>query len=343
MDNRKQQVLTAIVRLYSTDGEPVASTVLAKHLRMSVSSATLRNEMSALTKLGLLLQPHTSAGRIPSPEGYRYYIDNLLENNTQLKKSEKQQINNLFAEMDLNPEHLTAHSAKAISQICDFAALVLTPENANTCAAHFNAVQVGLYTVAVLCVTDVGGVSTRTAKLQTPLQNGDIEILNKILNKYLVFTNPADITISILQNAIYEMGERASALLPCIDAAQKLLSAAGKAKLYCTGHDKLLKYNNYHFDTTETSLRNLMAFMADEKAIRHYLTQNSASTNILLGEDITAYPMPGYCIISKQYIAGGGRKGTIAIIGPARMQYKENIQKLEYFAGILSEYISNKT
>ncbi len=343
MDNRKQQVLTAIVRLYSSDGEPVGSTVLAKHLHMTVSSATLRSEMAALTKLGLLTQPHTSAGRIPSPQGYRYYIDNLLEDKVSLPLIEKLAIDEIFTEMDLNPEHLPSHAARTLSQISGFASLVLTPESTDACAAHFEVIQVGLYTVAVLCVSNVGGVSTRTAKLQKPLQKGDLQILSDTLNKYLTFTSYADLTAPLLQSALQNLGERRTALLPCIDAAQKLLAQVIKSKLHSVGHHNLLKYEDYSSNYAGISLRNLMAFMSDEKAARDYLPSHSPRTSIMLGEDISAYPMPGFFVISKQYVAGGGRTGSIAVIGPSRMNFKDIIPKLEYFAELLSEYMSGYT
>ncbi len=340
MDNRKQEVLTAIVRLYSIDGEPVGSTVLSRYLSMAVSTATLRSEMAALTKLGLLVQPHTSAGRIPSYKGYRYYIDNLLHTDTALQANEKNTIDAYISEIDLNPEHVAFSFAKALSKLYNYTALVLTPESSYTCASHFEVVQVGHYTLAILCVTDVGGVSTRTVKLQEPLQKGDIDILNYMLNKLFVFVSHADITNTLFQNAMQIMGNRSGALLPCLDAAQKLIAGAQKANLYCVGHQHLLKYSENNNDILNKSLINLMAFIADEKSVRAHISHNSPLTNILLGEDIKDYPMPGYCIVNKQYIAGGGRTGSIAIIGSSRMQFKTIIPKLEYFANKLSECMS---
>lgn len=106
MDARKQRILEAIVAIYSTGGEPVGSGLLASHFDMALSSATLRNEMAALTKLGLLEQPHTSAGRVPSPKGYRYYLDHLLEAPAAiaLSAADRENIDRLFADMDVEPE-----------------------------------------------------------------------------------------------------------------------------------------------------------------------------------------------------------------------------------------------
>ena len=104
MDARKQRVLQAIVALYGLEGEPVGSSVLANYFDMAVSSATLRNEMAALTKLGLLEQPHTSAGRVPSAKGYRYYLDNLLTSDQPLDRVTRARVDAVFASLDHEPE-----------------------------------------------------------------------------------------------------------------------------------------------------------------------------------------------------------------------------------------------
>ena len=117
MDARKQRILEAIVAIYSTGGEPVGSGLLASHFDMALSSATLRNEMAALTKLGLLEQPHTSAGRVPSPKGYRYYLDHLLEAPAAiaLSAADRENIDRLFADMDVEPEKLAQSAARALA------------------------------------------------------------------------------------------------------------------------------------------------------------------------------------------------------------------------------------
>ena len=114
MDARKQRILEAIVALYANDGEPVGSGLLANYFDMALSSATLRNEMAALTKLGLLEQPHTSAGRVPSAQGYRYYLDHLIDapSATTLSDDDRRHIDDLFACMDAEPEKLVPAAAR---------------------------------------------------------------------------------------------------------------------------------------------------------------------------------------------------------------------------------------
>ena len=128
MDARKQRILEAIVAIYSTGGEPVGSGLLASHFDMALSSATLRNEMAALTKLGLLEQPHTSAGRVPSPKGYRYYLDHLLEAPAAiaLSAADRENIDRLFADMDVEPEKLAQSAARALADYTGCAAVATT-------------------------------------------------------------------------------------------------------------------------------------------------------------------------------------------------------------------------
>ena len=127
MDERKQRVLRAIVSLYSVEGEPVGSSVLANYFDMAVSSATLRNEMAALTRLGLLEQPHTSAGRVPSAKGYRYYIDHLLDDSQPLDRVARARVDSVFASLDHEPDRLAQGAVKALAQMSGYTAAVSTP------------------------------------------------------------------------------------------------------------------------------------------------------------------------------------------------------------------------
>ena len=129
MDARKQRILEAIVALYANDGEPVGSGLLANYFDMALSSATLRNEMAALTKLGLLEQPHTSAGRVPSAQGYRYYLDHLIDapKASALPDADRRHIDDLFAAMDAEPEKLVPAAARSLADLTGCAAAATTP------------------------------------------------------------------------------------------------------------------------------------------------------------------------------------------------------------------------
>ncbi len=123
MDERKQRIMMAIVTLYSAAGEPVGSNLLSRHFGMAVSSATLRNEMAALTRLGLLEQPHTSAGRIPTSKGYRYYVDHILDVHPLLPRQDGEKLEGLFRTLDYDPERLVQSAARAFADMLGCAVL----------------------------------------------------------------------------------------------------------------------------------------------------------------------------------------------------------------------------
>lgn len=338
MDDRKQRVLRAIVTLYGADGEPVGSGLLAEHFAHAVSSATLRNEMAALTKLGLLEQPHTSAGRVPSAKGYRYYIDNLLGAPAQLSPREKQLADQMFREMDYDPERLAQSAAKALAQWTGYTVVATTPRNEDMCIAHYEVMQVGRFTAAVLAVTNAGGVTTRTAKLDFALENGDAARLAAVLNQTLTFRSAADVTGADLQAAAQQLGRNGATYYPVISAAYTLLKEAGKPSVYLEGEQNFLNYAG-----AEENFRTLLEFFADTEAVKRAVSQKGERTTILLGDDLEDYPMPGLCIMSKRYVAGGGSTGAIGIVGPTRMPYAKMMPRLEYFALLLGQCMSGRT
>ena len=338
IDDRKQRVLRAVVTLYGTAGEPVGSGLLAAHFQQVVSSATLRNEMAALTKLGLLEQPHTSAGRVPSVKGYRYYIDGLLEDGTlRLSGGEKQRIDALFRELDYDPERLAKGAAKALAQLTGYTVIATTPGSEDMCVAHYEVVQAGLYTAAVMAITNAGSVRTRTAKLDFALKPGDTERLAAALNQYLTFRNAADVEEALLHTVAASLGEEGSVLYPVLSAAVTLLREGGRPRVFLEGQQNLLGFREL-----ENSFYNLMALFGNPEAVKQYISPKTDRTTVLLGDDLPDYPMPGFCIMSKRYLAGGGRTGAIGIVGPTRMPYREMMPRLEYFASLLGACMSGR-
>lgn len=337
IDDRKQRVLRAIVRLYSVGGEPVGSGLLAEDFGRAVSSATLRNEMKALEKLGLLEQPHTSAGRVPSAKGYRYYLDHLLAVPGQLPARERAAVDEAFREMDHDPERLAQSAARALSEWTGYTTVATTPYSRDLCIAHYEVMQVGRCTAAVLAVTNAGGVHTRTAKLDVALSAGDVAVLKQVLNETMTFRSAADMGPTQLKEAAQALGSQGGVLYPVISAAYKLLQEAGKARVFLEGEENFLRFT---VPGAERSFRTLMEFFANPEAVRRTISPRTDRAAILLGDELEDYPLPGFCIMSKRYVAGGGLTGAIALVGPVRMPYGEMIPRLEYFALLLGQCMS---
>ncbi|WP_418668344.1 heat-inducible transcriptional repressor HrcA [Allofournierella sp.] len=336
MDDRKQRVLEAIVALYTEGGEPVGSGLLCQYLNMSVSSATLRNEMAALTKLGLLEQPHTSAGRVPSAKGYRYYLDHLMRPKGGLSQRQHTEIDRVFAGLDYEPERLAAGAARALAEYTGYTVAATTPRSDDLCIAHFEVVQVGRYSAAVLAVTSAGGVRTRVARLETGLTRADAALLAEVLNRQLTFVAPADLTGSVLAGIAAELGAKGPALYPVVNAAAALLQEAAKARTYLEGQQYLMRWPELG-----EYLPRVMELFADQERAGRLITPRTGRTTVLLGEDLQR-PMPGLCVMSKRYLAGGGLTGAIALLGPARMPFEQLIPILDHFALKLGECMTGQ-
>ena len=334
MDARKQRILEAIVALYSTDGEPVGSGLLASYFDMAVSSATLRNEMAALTRLGLLEQPHTSAGRVPSAEGYRYYLDHLLTapGATNLPDSDKAQIDAMFDQMDIEPEKLARSAAQALAEAAGCAAAITTPQAPDLCIAHFEVVQVGRYSAAVLAVTSAGGVRTRVARVETGLTRTDATQIAQLLNSRLTFVAPQDMDPMLIASLVMAAGRR---LAPVVMAAQALVATEPQA--YLEGAQYLAQMPD-----VRQNLGTLLEVFSDSREALALLAPDGGKITAKLGTD-TDPAMPGACIVSKRYLAGGGLTGTVALIGSTRMDYRRVIPILDYFAAKLGHSMAGQS
>ena len=327
MDARKQRILEAIVALYANDGEPVGSGLLANYFDMALSSATLRNEMAALTKLGLLEQPHTSAGRVPSAQGYRYYLDHLIDapSATTLSDEDRRHIDDLFACMDAEPEKLVPAAARSLADLTGCAAAATTPQAPDLCIAHFEVVQVGRYSAAVLAVTSAGGVRTRVARVDTGLTRDDAANLAQLLNRGLTFVAPQDLNPMLTASMVLAAGERlapvvmAACALACLEGAQYL------AKM----------------PDVRQNLGTLLEIFSDNEAAAELIRPEGGKITATLGSDLDP-AMPGACIVSKRYLAGGGLTGSVALIGSTRMEYHRLLPILNYFATKLGQSMAGQ-
>ena len=331
MDARKQRVLQAIVALYGLEGEPVGSSVLANYFDMAVSSATLRNEMAALTKLGLLEQPHTSAGRVPSAKGYRYYLDNLLTDDQPLDRVTRARVDAVFASLDHEPEKLAQGAARALAAISGCTAAVSTPCAEDLCIAHFEVVQVGRYSAAVLAVTSAGGVRTRVARVDTGLTRDDAANLAQLLNRGLTFVAPQDLSPMLMASMVLAAGQR---LAPVIMAAQALVTTGPQACL--EGAQYLAKMAD-----VRQNLGTLLEIFSDNEAATELIRPEGNKITATLGCDLDP-AMPGACIVSKRYLAGGGLTGSVALIGSTRMEYERLLPILDYFAARMGQSMAGQ-
>lgn len=334
MDERKRKVLTAIVNLYTAEGEPVGSNLLSQYLDLRVSSATLRNEMAALTRLGLLIQPHTSAGRVPSLEGYRYYMENLMKTE-RIAPADKQRVDELFGGLNYDTEKLLQGAAAGLSEMTGYTAIATSPHRPDMVVAHYEVLQVGRYSAAIVGVSQAGVVASRVANARRSLTAEDIHLMGLVMNTYLTFVSPRDMTPERTGEMVASLGTRAVDLAPLFTGAVRLLGDMGSSRLYIEGQERLLDYPEL-----DTSLRGIISLFGAHKDMEALITRGNADTQCLFGTEIPGYYLPGLCLLSAKYAAGGGMTGAVALAGPARMDYLKLIPLMKYFTGMLSRAVS---
>ena len=335
ISGRKSRILQQIVMLYTLHGDPVGSKLLNELLdEISVSSATIRNEMAELTSLGFLEQPHTSAGRVPTILGYRYYVDNLLEIKN-LSQAEKKYIDNAVRDMDSDPDKAAEQAAKTLAELTDLAAIATTPKGGNVQITRFELVRSGKYNIAVLGITTIGGVRSRVCRVAQELSEKELAAVNSVINDHLVFVSPEDITPQLLSTANALLGNDSTLYMPVISAAVAIIKGASEVKVYAEGQQHLLTYQEL-----DKSIKELLELFADNDAMSRRLDTNEP-LHVFVGDEPGALGIDSLGVVMGRYRAAGGRHGALAVAGPIRMDYGFVIPRLSYFRDRVSDTLTN--
>ncbi|MEG0752101.1 MAG: heat-inducible transcriptional repressor HrcA [Oscillospiraceae bacterium] len=335
ISRRKRLILAKIVALYTGSGDPVGSKILSSFLEdVSVSTATLRNEMAELTTLGLLEQPHTSAGRVPTALGYRYYVDHLM-NIRSLALEEREAIDEAVSKMDSDPDRAADEAARLLAEMTGLAAIATTPRGGNVQISHFQVFKTGKYNVAILGVTSAGGVKTRVCRLRDEISDSQIKELARELNKQLRFVSAEDIS-NIRTEKVREGLDWSRELFnPIALAVSTMIKSASDVRVYTEGQQKLLSYPEL-----ESHLKELLELFSNSDVVRSYL-QPSEPLTVFVGDETGELGTGSLGLIVGRYRAQGGLSGALAVAGPVRMNYGWIIPRVTYFRDAISAMLTN--
>ncbi len=333
LDARKQKVLCAIIESYIETGEPVGSRTLAEHFGMSVSSATLRNEMAALSDMGYLEQPHTSAGRVPSHLGFRFYIDRLM-NKKPLTEDEKQSIDELFRDAEPNPSAILEEAGQVLASKTGCAAISTTPTTLGGGTAHIELVPTGRKLYLLLFLTSAGVVKHKVCRIEFEVSSEAVSRFVRMINDRIESVAVEEITPAFIQTLAASMGEYALSFSPIIFALYELAREACSGELIVEGQNNLLLYSEL-----VTAARDLLGFLSREDELLNLLSHGSAplalggnSMNVLLGKELKMSELSDIGIIVTRYRFGKDAGGAIGVLGPARIDYAKIIPYIEYLA-----------
>lgn len=339
LDERKEKILKAIIANYLETGEPVGSRTISKMLDLSLSSATIRNEMSDLEDLGYIVQPHTSAGRIPTDKGYRFYVDTVM---AEKSLSEEKQ-GALLTRVD-KLESLLMQVAKVLAYNTKYATMVTTPQMANATVKFIQLSQVDENNLVAVIVVGESVAKNQMIHVSRRLSNEEVLKFNLLLNTFLQGASLSDINIELMQEMKKQAGEYADILESIFEGIVDTVHQAEKLQIYTSGTSNLLKYSELEDMNKATAL--LEAF-EDKKGLESLADETlrckdeDGNIQVYIGDEAPVKDMKDYSVVTSTYKLPEGAKGTIGIIGPKRMDYKKVVSTLKNLTDELDTIFKN--
>ena len=334
LSERKKKVLRSVVDLYIRTAEPVGSKAITELPDMKYSSATIRNEMAALTELGYLEQPHTSAGRIPSAAGYRLYVDELMAD-YRLSMDEANSIHDAIEEKMQRVDKMVEKVAKLVSQATDLPAISVASRQGGATVKRFDLILAGQSSVILVVMLSTDEVVNKLIKLPVNVTETDLKLLSAVLNAAMTGLTAMEFTAELLERVMTSAGA-ASTLVPVIvDFTTDTLRRQGTANMAIAGHSRLLGLPEYRdVDKAQKVLSSI-----DEDALRNLpaVMQNENGTKVLVGPENVAQELKDTSVVMTKFDIGDGLQGMIGVVGPTRMDYAKVTARLSYFAESLSK------
>ena len=324
LDERKQKILYAIIRTYMETGEPVGSRTISKYSDLNLSSATIRNEMSDLEEMGYIIQPHTSAGRIPSDKGYRLYVDHILED----KDQEIQEFKDLMVERTDKLEQMLQRLVKALAANTNYATMVSTPAVRGNKLKFIQLSKVNSTQILAVIMIEGNLVRNKVIDVTEELDQETVLKLNILLNSVLNGLSIEEINLGMIQNLKEQAGIHSELVASVIDAVAEVIHAEDEVKIYTSGATNIFRYPELS-DNGKAS--EIISTFEEKQELTDLVTQtleNSESKGIqvYIGQETPIQAMKDCSVVTATYELGGGLQGTIGIIGPKRMDY-ENVLK----------------
>ncbi len=327
LSERKRKILRAIVDSYVRTAEPVGSKTIAAMPDMDLSSATIRNEMAELTALGLLEQPHTSAGRVPSAAGYRFYVDELMQE-YRLSVEETRSINQALEGRMQQVDQAISQVGRLVSKLTNLPAYALAAPAKPVTAKRFDLIQTGSQSVIFVVMLDNDQVRNKLIRLPLEVNEQDLHTLAAFLNTSLTGLTAEGVTPDVLARITRQAGT-AAPLAPLVAEFLLELLHEKPGEVYMTGQARLLAQPEYRdVDKAQTVLA---SFDKDVASCLPVLAGKNG-TQILVGPENVAAELKNTSVVMTKFDIGDGMQGMIGVVGPTRMDYAQITARLSYFA-----------
>ena len=336
LSERKKKILRAVVESYVQTAEPVGSKAILDLAQLNVSSATIRNELADLTEQGYLEQPHTSAGRIPSPKGYRLYVNELMEEQ-RLSIEETRQINEALHLKMKELDKVIDQAGRMVSQLTNYPAFALAGGARRTTIRRFDLIMVDVNSFIVVVMTDNNVVKNKLIHLPTEMNEPQLQLLTTLLNTSFVGKTLEELTPELMRVAEHAAGSSYGLISLVVSFAMEVLDDMENSPVYTAGTSHILNLPEYQ-DVGKA--KKLMNYLSEEQSLAHSLAlpnMGGDNTRILIGPENVADELKDTSVVLASYDIGDGLRGVIGVVGPTRMDYAKVAAKLSYVADGLSK------
>ncbi|PWT26876.1 heat-inducible transcriptional repressor HrcA [Butyrivibrio fibrisolvens] len=326
LTERKKTILNAIVRNYLETGEPVGSRTISKYTDLNLSSATIRNEMADLEEMGLILQPHTSAGRIPSDQGYRIYVDDMLAQ----KEKEVDSMREMLLDKEEKLENLLKHVARQLADNTNYATMVSTPTMSKNKLKFLQISRVDADHLLATIVLEGNLIKNKMIPVEEELDDATILKLNMILNTNLSGISVENINLGLIAALKAQAGIHSEIVSHVIDAAAESIRADEELEIYTSGTNNILKYPELSDNKKASELINTFEEKSDlTSLVESSLSATEHGIQVYIGNETPVDTMKDCSVVTATYELAEGMRGTVGIIGPKRMDYDKVISTLK--------------
>ena len=339
LDDRKWTILKAIVKTYLETGEPVGSRTISKYADLNLSSATIRNEMSDLEEMGYILQPHTSAGRIPSDAGYRLYVDRMMEE----KDREVTEMKELVIQRQDKMELLLKQMVKVLATNTNYAAMISGPQYHRT-KLKFKQLSIVSDTQILATVVAEGNVvKNKLLEIQHGLDQKTVLEMNILLNSALNGLTIEEINLATIAKLKEQAGIHSELVNRVLDAvAESIQASQDELEIYTSGTTNIFKYPEL---SSSEKASELISTFEDKKELADIISQDGAEQTgiqVYIGGESPVGVMQDCSVVTATYELGEGMYGKIGVVGPKRMDYEKVVGTLKTLMAQLDEIFKKK-
>ena len=327
LDDRKWKIFNAIIKTYLETGEPVGSRTISKYADLNLSSATIRNEMADLEEMGLIIQPHTSAGRIPSDQGYRMYVDYLMEQ----KDKEVKEMQNMMIQKQDRMESVLKQVVKILANNTNYATLISAPQYHRTKLKFIQLSIISETQLLAVVVAEGNIVKNKMLNFEHGLNSEMLLKLNILLNTALNGLAMEEINLGLITKLKEQAGIHSDVVSKVLDTVAETIQMDDEMEIYTSGATNIFKYPELS-DSSRAS--ELISAFEEKKELASLVTESMAQTSdigiqVYIGNEAPIQNMKDCSVVTATYELGSGIRGTIGIIGPKRMDYEKVVDSLK--------------